>query len=66
MKKNMGSLDRGLRLFIALVLVILFFSGQVSGILGMIALAVACIFILTSLVSFCPLYVALGLKTSKN
>ncbi|MDN3202703.1 YgaP family membrane protein [Algoriphagus sediminis] len=66
MKKNMGSLDRGLRLFVAAVLVILFFSGQISGVLGIIGLVLAGVFILTSLVSFCPLYVALGLKTSKN
>jgi len=62
----MGSLDRGLRLLVAAVLVILFFSGQISGVLGIIGLGVAAIFILTSLFSFCPLYVAFGLKTSKG
>ncbi|MHA7128953.1 YgaP family membrane protein [Algoriphagus namhaensis] len=66
MKKNMGSTDRGIRLFIAAALVILFFSGQISGLIGTLALVIAGIFVLTSFVSFCPLYVALGLKTTKK
>ncbi|MFC3880597.1 DUF2892 domain-containing protein [Algoriphagus namhaensis] len=66
MKKNMGSIDRGIRILVAAILVILFFSGQISGLIGTIALVVAGIFLVTSFVSFCPLYVALGLKTSKS
>jgi uncharacterized protein HemY len=63
MKKNMGSMDRGIRILAALVLAGLFFSGTVTGTLGYVLLAVAAIFVLTSLVSFCPLYTLLGFST---
>lgn len=63
MKKNMGIADRGIRLVIAVLLVALYFSGTISGILGVLGLAVAVIFALTSIVSFCPLYVLFGVNT---
>ncbi|MFN3997882.1 DUF2892 domain-containing protein [Algoriphagus sp.] len=65
MKKNMGSTDKIIRLIIAAVLVVLYFTGTLTGTLGIIALVVAAIFTLTSLVSFCPLYTLLGIKTCK-
>lgn len=64
MKKNMGSTDRIIRLLISAVLIILFALQVVSGILGYVLLAVAAIFILTSIVGFCPLYAIFGLKTT--
>ncbi|HCY88909.1 MAG TPA: DUF2892 domain-containing protein [Chitinophagaceae bacterium] len=63
MKKNMGSTDKIVRLIVAAVLVILFYTGKLTGTLGIIALAVAGIFALTSLVSFCPLYSIFGINT---
>lgn len=63
MKKNMGSADKIVRLIIAAVLVILFYTGKLTGTLGIIGLAVAGIFVLTSLVSFCPLYSIFGINT---
>lgn len=65
MKKNMGSTDRAIRLLIAAALVFLYFSGTLSGTVGIIGLVVAAVFTLTSLVSFCPLYTLLGIKTCK-
>lgn len=65
MKKNMGIADRVIRLLIAVVLVILFFTHTIEGTLGIISLVVAVIFALTSLVSFCPIYRLLGIKTCK-
>lgn len=65
MKKNMGSMDRALRLSVAAVLVFLYFSGTIAGTLGIIGLVVAAVFTLTSLVSNCPLYSVLGIKTCK-
>lgn len=65
MKKNMGNTDRALRLLIAAVLVFLYFSGTLTGTLGIIGLVVAAVFTLTSLVSICPLYSVLGIKTCK-
>lgn len=63
MKKNMGSADRIIRLIIAAVLGFLFYNGTISGTLGIVAVIVAGVFALTSLVSFCPLYPLLGITT---
>ena len=63
MKKNMGIADRVIRILIAVILVSLYFSGTISGVLGVLGLAVAIIFALTSMVSFCPLYVLFGINT---
>jgi uncharacterized membrane protein YtjA (UPF0391 family) len=63
MKKNMGTADRIIRSIIALIAAYLYFAGIVSGTLGIVLLLVAVIFLLTSLVSFCPLYTLFGLKT---
>ena len=63
MKKNMGTADRIIRLLIAAVLVILFFTHVVEGTLGIILLVVAAVFALTSIISFCPLYAPFGIRT---
>lgn len=59
----MGNADRIIRLVIAAVVTYLFFSGTVTGTLGIVLMVVAGIFLLTSLVSFCPLYTLVGLST---
>jgi hypothetical protein len=63
MKKNMGTIDRVVRVVIALVIAILFFTHIISGTLGIILLVAAGIFALTSLISFCPLYPLVGINT---
>ncbi len=63
MKKNMGTADRVIRTIIAAVIAVLFFSGVLAGTLGTVLLVLAVIFLLTSLVSFCPLYAPFGLST---
>jgi len=63
MKKNMGMIDISIRLTLAAVVVVLFFTNVISGVLGWILLAFAAIFILTSFVSICPLYLPFGLST---
>jgi hypothetical protein len=63
MNINMGKADRIIRVIIAAVVAILFFTGIIEGTLGIILLVIAGIFLLTSLVGFCPLYCPLGLKT---
>ena len=63
MKKNMGSADRIIRVLAAVVLIALYFGNVVTGTLGIVLLVVAGVFIATSLVSFCPLYLPLGLNT---
>ena len=63
MKKNMGNLDRGIRVFVAIVIAALYFTGTLTGTLGIILLVLAAVFVLTSFVSFCPLYTLIGAST---
>lgn len=63
MKKNMGNADRIIRVMIAVVFIALYFTDTVSGIPGVVMVAFAVIFLLTSFVSFCPLYMPFGLST---
>lgn len=63
MKKNMGTTDRIIRTIIALIAAYLYFGGIVTGTLGIVLVVVAAVFLLTSLVSFCPLYSIVGLNT---
>jgi hypothetical protein len=65
MKRNMGTLDRILRVVLSAVFVILFFTDTVTGTLGYVLLALAGVFTLTSLVGVCPLYLPFGIKTCK-
>ncbi|MCP9766944.1 DUF2892 domain-containing protein [Lacihabitans sp. LS3-19] len=66
MKANMGTVDRGLRVLIALIVGYLYYNGTLSGVLGTVLLVFAVVFLLTSLVSFCPLYTLIGVKTNKD
>ncbi len=63
MKKNMGSADRIIRTIVAVVLGILYYTGVISGTVGLVLVILAGIFLLTSLVSFCPLYAPFGIST---
>ncbi|WP_421877564.1 YgaP family membrane protein [Marinoscillum sp.] len=66
MKKNMGTADKVIRIIIAAVVAGLYFTNTITGTLGIILLVLAGIFVLTSLVSFCPLYTPFGIKTCKK
>ncbi len=65
MKKNMGNADKAVRIIIAIVVAILYFTGTIGGTLGLVLLILAGIFVLTSLISFCPLYAPFGINTCK-
>ncbi len=65
MKTNMGKADRLIRILVAIAAGVLIYFNIISGTLAYILLAVAAIFVLTSLVSFCPLYAVFGLNTCK-
>jgi len=66
MKTNMGFTDKIIRLLVAAAIAILFFTDVITGTLGIILLVLAGIFVLTSLVSFCPLYLPFGLSTLRK
>lgn len=66
MKKNMGSADRVIRVVLAALVVVLYFMEVISGTTAIILLVLATVFALTSLVSFCPLYLPFGLSTLRK
>ena len=66
MKPNMGTFDRVVRILVAIVIIALYFTNQVSGTAAIILLIFAGVFILTSFMSFCPLYAPFGLSTRKK
>jgi hypothetical protein len=65
LNKNMGQTDRIIRLIAAVIFAALYFTGTVSGVVGIILLVLAVVFVLTSIVSFCPLYTLFNLSTRK-
>jgi hypothetical protein len=64
MKKNMGTADRVIRTLVAIVIAVLYFTDVISGTLALILGIIAVAFLLTSLVSWCPLYMPFGISTS--
>jgi hypothetical protein len=66
MKNNMGKTDRTLRVVVAIILGYLALSGKVEGLMYNISLALGVIFLLTSALGFCPLYVPLGMNTCEK
>ncbi|HCD53191.1 MAG TPA: DUF2892 domain-containing protein [Balneolaceae bacterium] len=66
MKKNMGTADKIIRILIAVVIAVLYFMEVISGTVAIVLGVLAVIFVLTSLVSFCPLYLPFGIKTCKT
>jgi len=63
MKKNMGGADRVIRIILAAIFAVLYFTGTIPGTLGLVLVILGGVFVLTSLVSFCPLYSIVGLNT---
>ena len=65
LRKNMGTMDRTIRLTLAAIIAILYFTGHLTGLPAIILGILAVIFVVTSIVAFCPLYAPLGLSTRK-
>lgn len=59
----MGNIDKIIRILIAAIVAALYFMGIITGTLGIVLLLLAGVFVLTSLISFCPLYLPLGINT---
>ena len=66
MKKNLGTIDKVVRVLIAVVVVVLWLTNIISGTLAIILLALSAIFVVTSLLGTCPLYLVFGLSTNKK
>lgn len=63
MKKNMSSTDKIIRLIVSAIMVTLYLTNTVDGVLGIILLVLAGIFTFTSIIGFCPLYAIFGIST---
>lgn len=66
MKSNMGNIDKVIRVLMAIAFSILYFTGIVEGVLGYVLLVLGAIFLLTSVISFCPLYAPFKISTCKK
>jgi len=66
MKKNMGTIDRVIRITLAIVVAILYMNGSITGVAAIILGILAFVFIITSLIGFCPLYVPFKISTIKK
>jgi hypothetical protein len=66
MKKNMGIADRIIRVVLAAVVAVLFFTGQLSPVASIILGILAAVFLLTSIVGTCPLYLPFGISTKRK
>jgi hypothetical protein len=66
MKANMGSLDKAIRIILAIVFAMLFITKTVESTVGMVLLVLGGVFLFTSILSFCPLYTILGINTCKK
>lgn len=66
MKKNVGSTDRAVRILVAALVAVLYFTGQITGTAAIILGTLALVFLLTSFISFCPIWWAMGINTRKK
>ena len=66
MKKNMGTADRAIRTIVAIVIGLLLLTEQITGVVGIILGVFAIVFLLTSAISFCPLYLPFRISTKKE
>jgi hypothetical protein len=66
MKKNVGTIDKMIRIAIAITILIMYYTNLISGTTAIIGLSLSIIFILTSLIGFCPLYFPFKISTKKK
>jgi len=66
MKANMGIVDRVIRMALAILVGVLWYSGQISGTLAIILGVLAIVFLMTSVISFCPIYGPFGISTKRG
>lgn len=66
MKKNMGTTDKTIRLIIAALIIVLYYTNVISGTTAIVLGILGLIFVITSFISFCPLYVPFGFNTDKK
>ncbi len=63
MKKNMGTTDKAIRILVAVIIAGLYFGNVITGTLAIVLMVLAVIFLVTSLINFCPIYAIFGMNT---
>ncbi|MBN2667015.1 MAG: DUF2892 domain-containing protein [Bacteroidales bacterium] len=63
MKKNIGTIDKAVRLVVAAIILLLYFTNVISGTMALVLIIVAMILAVTSLIGVCPLYMLFGINT---
>ena len=66
MKKNMGKTDKSIRVIIAIIIALLYYFNVIEGTIAYVLMALAMVFLITSFINFCPLYVPFGISTCKT
>ena len=66
MKQNMGNLDKAIRVAVAVIIAVLYFTHVIIGTVAIVLLVFAAVFVLTSAVGTCPLYLPFGISTKKE
>jgi hypothetical protein len=66
MKKNVGTIDKVIRIIIAALVLVLFLTHVIAGTLGIVLLVLAGILVVTSFISFCPIWALFGLSTKEK
>jgi len=66
MKTNMGTADKAFRIFVATLIAVLYFTNVISGTLAIVLGIIAVAFVITSFISFCPMYLPFGISTKKE
>ena len=66
MKRNMGNLDRILRIIVAFAIIVLYFMHIISGMVAIVGLVLSGVFIVTSFIGACPLYMPFGISTQEK
>lgn len=66
MKANIGSVDKTLRILLAVAVLVLYFTNIISGTLAIILFTLAAILVITVFINFCPVWHFLGISTRKN
>ncbi|HVA98930.1 MAG TPA: DUF2892 domain-containing protein [Bacteroidia bacterium] len=66
MKKNIGTTEKIIRILVAVIIAVLYFTNQISGTIAIVLLIIAAIFIITAFLNFCPIWAGLGISTRKK
>jgi K+-transporting ATPase A subunit len=66
MVKNMGKIDRVVRIVLAAAVAVLYFTGRLTGTAALVLGILAAVFLATAVVGTCPLYLPFKISTKKK